>query len=509
MTKIQSKGQTGTNGQLVVTGIEGLDAILGGGLPSDRLYLIQGDPGAGKTTLSLQFLIEGQRRGEKGLYFTLGETREELESAAHSHGWSLEGIHIIEISSGETEEELRTDESYDVFHPAEVELGQVMRTLVTEAKRVKPARVVIDSLSEVRLMAREPLAYRRQLLGIKRFFSAAGGTVLLLDAPDLKVGDLHANTLVNGIIRLDQSIPVFGLKRRQLSVAKLRGVRFDDGYHDFKIETGGLKVFPRLVAAEHSSPAPDEAMQSGIKGLDDLMGGGIPRGTSTLFLGAAGVGKSTLVAQYISAAAARGEHVAVFAFDENIDTFVGRGDCLGMEISQSIERGLLHVRQVDPGNLAPGEFAQYVRDAVEKDNCRMIVIDSLNGYLNATPGERFLIVQMHELLSYLANRGVATLVVVAQYGLLGNSVESTVDASYLADAVVMVRYFEHEGRVRKAISVVKKRTGTHESTIREFKISARGIEIGSPLQEFQGVLTGVPSYRGKAGDLIGGNDAHR
>jgi circadian clock protein KaiC len=492
----------------VATGVAGLDAILNGGLPRDRLYLIQGDPGVGKTTLALQFLLEGKRVGESGLYVTLGETREELIAVAESHRWDLNGIDVFEISTGVSDEDLRSeDESYDVFHPSEVELGEVMRTLIAEAERVNPMRVVIDSLSELRLLARDPLRFRRQMLQLKHFFAGRGATVLLLDAmSEKKIGELQSNTLVHGVILLEQTVPPFGSKRRRLNVTKLRGLKFDDGYHDYKIETGGLRVFPRLVASEHVNGKKVESCLSGLKELDQLLGGGLTRGASTMIVGPAGCGKSTIAAQFVATCAERGETAAVYAFDESVATFSARCDGVGLRMSEKIAAGNVKPVRIDPGDLAPFEFAQMVRTAVERDNAKVVVIDSLNGYMNATPDERFLVVQLHELLSYLGNKGVCTIIIVAQSGMLGPTMTNPVDASYLADAVVLMRYFEHAGQILKAISVVKKRTGPHEPTIREFGISEGRVRVGQPLTKFRGVLTGVPEYRGDQSPLFGGSD---
>jgi circadian clock protein KaiC len=488
------------------TGVAGLDSILGGGLPRDRLYLVQGDPGVGKTTLALQFLLEGKRLGEPGLYVTLGETREELVDVAASHNWNLDGINIFEISTGESDAGLHADEeSYDVFHPSEIELGEVMRTLFQEAERVSPKRVVIDSLSELRLLARDPLRFRRQMLALKHFFVGRGATVLLLDAISAeKIGDLQSNTLVHGVILLEQVVPPFGSKRRRLNISKLRGLRFDDGYHDFKVETGGLRVFPRLVASVHTNGKAKEEASSGLPELDALLGGGLTRGSSTILMGPAGSGKSSLAGQIVSAAADRGEVCAVYTFDESAATFCARSDGIGLRMHEKVDAGLVKVTQVDPGELAPFEFAQLVRNSVEQDGAKFIIIDSLNGYMNATPDERFLVVQLHELLTYLSNKGVCTMLVVAQTGMLGPTMQNPVDASYLADSVVMFRYFEHAGRVLKAISVIKKRTGPHEATIREFGVMNGRIRVGVPLKDFRGVMTGVPLYQGKGASLLMG-----
>jgi circadian clock protein KaiC len=496
--------------QRVTTGVAGLDVILGGGLPKGRMYLLQGDPGTGKTTMALQYLMAGRLHGERGLYVTLGETREELEEVAASHGWSLEGIDIVEISTGLTEQELKADDSYDVFHPSEIELGQIMQNLIDQASRVNPSRVVIDSLSEVRLLARDPLRYRRELLALKRSFVERGATVLLLDAASpQKAGDLQSNTLVHGVIHFEQSLPLFGVKRRRMSVVKLRGVKFDDGYHDFRVETGGVKIYPRLIASDHSNGHHNGPLTSGLRELDDLLGGGLSWGTSTMIIGPAGAGKSTLAGQYLCCAAERGERAVVYTFDESTATFTVRSEGVGMKVADKLRDGRIRVVQVDPGELAPGQFAQMVRDAVDRDGARIVVIDSLNGYLNATPDERFLVTQLHELLMYLGNKGVATLLIVAQHGLLGQGAEAAIDVSYLADAVVMLRYFEYNGRVRKAISVVKKRTGPHEQSIREFQITPGQVRVGAPLEGFQGVLSGVPQFDGSVGKLFGGDGGGR
>ncbi|HYE20573.1 MAG TPA: ATPase domain-containing protein [Tepidisphaeraceae bacterium] len=505
------------------TGIVGLDAILGGGLPRGNVYLVQGDPGVGKTTLGLQFLLAGQPAGERGLYITLSESRPELVRVAASHGWDLGRLEVVEVApdSGDGDPRAVEEDQYDVFHPAEVELGQVVATLTGEVERVRPARVVVDSLSELRLLARDPLRYRRHLLALKRFFVGRGCTVLLLEASTGgPVGDLHSNTLVHGVLSLEQATPAYGVKRRRLNILKLRGVRFDDSYHDFRIVTGGLQVFPRLVADAHAGPPGHRAgaadLPSGAPQLDQMLGGGLPRGKSAMFVGPAGAGKSTLADQYVLAAASRREAAVVYTFDESTDTRMARADSFGMKLRAAVEDGGLVVQQVDPGALAPGEFAAMVRHQVETRGARIVVVDSLNGYLNATPDERFLLVQLHELLTYLGHKGVCTLLVLGQQGLLGATVDVPVDVSYLADAVLFLRYFEHAGEVRTAVSVVKKRTGRHERTIREFRLAAGGVQVGEPLRGFSGVLTGTPTYAGRGrpgprllaeGAITGGDDA--
>jgi circadian clock protein KaiC len=475
----------------LATGISGLDNILEGGFPSKRVYLVEGDPGTGKTTLSLQFLMEGARDGEPVLYITLSETREELEAVAISHGWSLGGIDIYELVP--PVDTLKSETQYTIFHPAEIELGETTSAILKEFERVKPTRVVIDSLSEMRLLAREPLRFRRQVLALKQHLAGGKGTVLLLD--DKVAGpDLQIHSIVHGVLSLEHLAIEYGAERRRLRVTKLRGSRFRGGYHDFNILTGGLIVFPRLVAAEHRSEFRKQTLGSGISGLDNLLGGGLDRGTSTLVLGPAGSGKSTIAAHFAAAAAKHGDRTAAFIFDELRETFIGRAEGVGTPMKKLVDKSLVTIQQVDPAELSPGEFAYAVRKAVDDDGARVVLIDSLNGYLNAMPEERFLSVQMHELLTYLNQQGVVTLLVMAQHGFLGSAMATPVDVSYLADTVLMLRYFEAEGEIHRALSVVKKRTGAHELTIRELEVNAGGIRVGEPLTAFRGVLTGIPVY---------------
>jgi circadian clock protein KaiC len=486
-----------TTGKLVsprlTTGIEGLDDILEGGFPAHRIYLIEGEPGTGKTTLALHFLMEGARLGEAGLYITLSETKEELQAVAQSHGWTLEGFDIYEVVP--PVESLRPETQYTIFHPAEIELGETTNAMVKEFERKQPKRVVIDSLSEMRLLAREPLRFRRQILALKQFLAQQQGTVLLLD--DKAAGpDLQIHSIVHGVVSLDHLAVEYGAERRRLRVTKLRASKFRGGYHDFTIITGGLRVFPRLIAAEHHFGFDDGSVSSNIPALDRLLGGGLDRGTSTLVLGPAGSGKSTLATQFIVAAAARGDRSAAFIFDELRETFVGRALGVGADMRRFVKRGLISIQQVDPAELSPGEFAAGVRRSVDVDGARIVIIDSLNGYLNAMPEERFLSVQMHELLTYLNQQGVVTLLVMAQHGFLGGTMVTPVDVSYLADTVLMLRYFEASGAIHRALSVVKKRTGRHELTIRELEITAGGLRVGEPLSQFRGVLTGIPVYEG-------------
>jgi circadian clock protein KaiC len=479
-----------TAGDRSKTGVPGLDDILNGGLIPDRLYLVEGDPGSGKTTLSLQFLLEGTKAGEKCLYITLSETKEELMAGAASHGWSLEGIEIVELIA--EERDLDGDTQVTMYHPSEVELNETTRKVLDAVERVNPSRVVFDSLSEMRLLAQNSLRYRRQILALKQFFIGRHCTVLLLDDGTSETSDLQLHSIAHGVMTLEQRAPIYGAARRRLRVIKFRGTHFRGGFHDFSIERGGLVAFPRLVAAEHSEPFERGQIKSGVTALDALLGGGPDRGTSTLLMGPAGSGKSTIAVQFAVAAAARGDHAVIFAFDESPATLEARTQALGIGFKEGAKPGQVVVRQIDPAELSPGEFAARVRESVEKDKARVIVIDSLNGYMNAMPEEQFLTAQLHELLTYLGRRGVTTIMVVAQHGLMGSGMITPIDTSYLADSVVLLRYFEYAGKVQKAISVVKKRSGAHEETIRELRFDARGIHLSEPLAEFRGILTGVP-----------------
>jgi circadian clock protein KaiC len=474
------------------TGIAGLDNIMAGGFTRRRLFLVEGVPGSGKTTLALQFLLAGARRGEPVLYVTLSETEEELRSVADSHGWNLAGITIRELTP--PEEALDPDAQNTMFHPAEVELASTTKLILDDVDRLKPTCVVFDSLSELRLLAGTALRYRRQILALKQFFSTRDCTVILLDDMTATDHDLQVQSIAHGVVLLEQLNPEYGSERRRLRVVKYRGVQFRGGYHDYVIKPGGLEVFPRLVAAEHRQAATRAKLRSDIPALDALLGGGIEEGTSTLIVGAAGTGKSTIAAQFAAAAAARGEHAALFAFDESPHTLVTRCDQLKVNIRPFIESGKVTLQQVDPAELTPGEFTHAIRAAVEERHAKVLVIDSLNGYLNAMPEERFLTIQLHELLMYLAQRSVATILIAAQQGLIGSQMSTPVDASYLADAVILLRYFEARGEVRQAISVMKKRGGRHERTLREFRLDGGEIAVGEALHEFRGVLTGVPTY---------------
>lgn len=472
-------------------GVEGLDDVLGGGLPRNRLYLIQGDPGVGKTTLAIQFLLEGVKRGETGLYITLSETKEELEVVAASHGWDLEKIHLFELSA--VTESLKGEATNTFFHPSEVELNRTTKALLDEVKRVKPVRLVFDSLSEMRMLAETPLRYRRQILHLKEYFAGRKCTVLLLDDRSAGARDLQIESIAHGVFSLQRSSPEYGISRRQLNIQKVRGVKFREGNHDLIIQTGGLVIFPRLVAAEHHTKFEREHFGSGIRELDALLGGGLDRGTSNMFMGPPGTGKSTMAIQFALAAAARQEKVLFFVFDETIGTMTLRTRQLGMDIRGPIKSGLIKVEQIDPAEISPGELAHRIRHAVSRDKVRMVIVDSINGYMNAMPAERYLNLQLHELLAYLNQQGVITIMVLAQQGLVG-AMQSTVDLTYLADTVVMVRYFEARGSVKQALSVIKKRSGNHERTIREMRVGKNGIEVGEPLNNMQGVLTGTPTF---------------
>jgi circadian clock protein KaiC len=475
---------------LASTGIEGLDAILNGGLTSNRLYLVEGVPGSGKTTLAFQFLRDGVSRGELALYIALSETEEETNAMAASHGWSLDGIFVRELAP--TEESLQPAEQYTMFHPSEVELTEATKRILTDVEELKPARVVLDSLSEFQLLAGNPLRYRRQMLALKHFFAARGCTVLLLDDLTTVERNLQVQSIAHGVIRLEELTPEYGTQRRRLRVLKYRGVNFRGGYHDYVIVQGGLKVFPRLVAAEYRQPGVEERLASGLPELDKLLGGGLEHGTSTLLVGAPGTGKSTLAAQFAAAAAARGEHASLFIFDESEATLVSRCAALGIDLRKHMEEGRVTVQRIDPAELSPGEFAHAIHHAVERQRALVVVIDSLNGYLNAMPEERFLITQLHEILTYLGQQHVVSILLGAHHGIIGNQMRTPVDASYLADAIVLLRYYEAKGEVRQAISVIKKRGGDHERTIRDFRLQDGRIQVGEPLRGFRGILIGVP-----------------
>ncbi len=475
------------------TGIVGLDDILGGGLDPHSLYLVEGRPGTGKTTLGLQFLLDGVKRGEKTLYITLSESERELRVVAARHGWSLDDVLIYQLMPPEAN--IAPDQELTVFHPVETELSETTNLILEQVQQHKPARVVFDSLSEMRLLAQSPLRYRRQILALKHFFAGRNCTVLLLDDLSQSSDEIQLHSISHGVIVLEQLALDYGAERRRLRVSKMRGIAFRGGYHDFTIQHGGLSVFPRLIAAEHHKDFVGEPTSSGNEGLDTILGGGLHRGTSTLLIGGAGVGKSTLALTYAVATAARGERAAMFAFDEGLGTIYARSGSLGIDLRRHVDCGLIKLRQIDPAEMAPGEFASLVREAVEREDVKTVIIDSLNGFLNAMPDERFLVLQMHELLSYLNQLGVITIVVVAQHGLVGVT-RAPVDVSYLSDNVIQLRYFEAESMLRRAISVVKMRSGAHETTIREFQLRKGGLVVGPPLRSFRGIFSETPTYEG-------------
>ncbi len=482
------------------TGVDGLDSILRGGLPRNHLYVIEGDPGSGKTTLAMQFLLEGVRENEPSLYVTLSETTDELTEVARSHGWSLDGLNLLEL--GSLGERLQHELDYTVYHPADVELGETIKKIQGTVENLSPKRVVLDSVSELKILSETNARYRREILGLKQFFAGRGCTVLVLDDRTNKENQQQLQSIAHGVIRMQRETREYGDTRRQIHIVKMRGVRFHDGSHDFQIRTGGLEVYPRLSRVLQHDLQPNETIDSGVQELDALLGGGLDRGTSTLILGPAGCGKTTLTSQYVMAALLRGEVAASFMFEESQRTFLERAAGMGMDFKPYLDSGLLQLHPVDPATLSPGEFAHRVCECVEDRGAKMIVIDSLNGYLNAMPSERSLLIQMHELLSYLGRKDVLSLMVMAQHGMLGPAMQTPIDVSFLADTVILLRFFEAMGEVRQAISVVKKRRSAHERTIREMRLGSNGVGIGEPLREFEGVLTGVPRYRGSESPLL-------
>jgi circadian clock protein KaiC len=482
----------------VSTGIDGLDYILKGGLPQNRLYLVEGNPGTGKTTMGLQFLLEGERKGEKGLYITLSESKEELIAVGHSHGWNLDSLTIHDLTvSGDS---LTDDSRYTIFHPSEVELDETTRAVLDEVERVNPKRVVFDSLSEMRMLAANDLRFRRQILALKQYFMGRECTVMLLDDRAANASSRELESIAHGVISLEYVPTEYGKQRHHMRVVKMRGVKFQSGSHDFNIETGGIVVFPRLTGEDGEKGFQPGTLRSQSAELEELLGG-LDYGTSTILLGPAGIGKSTIAMMYACTAAKNGERAAVYLFDEGIETLYKRTSAVGLDVKGCVESGSITVRQIKLAELTPGELAYLVSQEVENNNTRVVIIDSVNGYLMATPQERFLMMQFHELLAYLNRRGIVSFLIVGQYGLVGN-MKSPIDISYMADTVVLLRYFEAGGEVRQAISVMKKRTGKHERTIREFRIDAGGIKLGQPLTDFRGVLTGVPVYQGKSEGLM-------
>jgi circadian clock protein KaiC len=476
------------------TGIAGLDHVLKGGLPSNRLYVVEGDPGSGKTTLALQFLREGVEAGQRVLYITLSETLEELADVAQSHGWTLDGIDFLELDS--LSETLEDEASYTVYHPVDVELGETIKRIRAEVERLNPQRVALDSVSELKILSQTSVRYRREILGLKQFFAGRKCTVLILDDRTTPAGEQQMQSIAHGVLRLEREEREYGATKRQARIIKMRGVNFFDGRHDFSIQTGGIELYPLLSIRDSFKENDNGAAKSGSAELDTLVGGGLERGTSALILGPAGCGKTTLCSHYLLSALKRGERVSCFQFEESMQTFLRRSAGFGMDFEPYVESGQFEFVQVDISQLSPGEFSSRVRQSVEERQAEFVVVDSLNGYLNGMPSERFLLIHMHELLSYLGNRGVVTLLTIAQHGMMGSSMHAPIDVSFLADTVVLLRYFEAGGAVRQAISVVKKRRGAHERTLREMKIGSRGMEIGEVLEDFEGVLTGVPHFVG-------------
>jgi circadian clock protein KaiC len=475
------------------TGIGDLDDILGGGLTSNRAYLLEGTPGSGKTTIALQFLLEGASKGEKGLYITLSETAAELREVARSHRWDLSGIELFELVN---EDGLDPESEQSILEPSEVELGETIKGVMECVDRLRPSRAVFDSLSEMRLLAQNSLRYRRQILALKQYFSTRNCTVLMLDDRSSDPGDIQLHSIAHGVITLEQAAHEYGSERRRLRVVKMRGVKYRGGYHDFIIETGGVVVFPRLIAAEHHADFTEELLSTGIPELDQMMGGGLSAGTNALLNGPSGVGKTSTAIRCTLSAIERGEKASYFLFDEGRATMLARARSMGMDLHSHVLSGALKVSQIDPAELSPGEFSSWVRHSVEQEGVKFIVIDSLNAFLQAMPGEKYLVLQMHEMLSYLNQQGVVTILILGQHGIIGD-VRSDVDLSYLSDTIVLFRYFEAHGEMLKAISIAKSRTTANEATIREFRLGRAGIVIGSPLKDFEGVLSGLPTYRGE------------
>jgi circadian clock protein KaiC len=476
----------------ISSGVAGLDDVLAGGLTPHRLYLLEGTPGTGKTTLALQFLLNGVAKGEPALYITLSETAEELKAVAATHGWSLDGIAVFELLN---ETHLEPDSEQSILHPSEIELGETVQRIMDQVERQRPTRIAFDSLSEMRLLAQNPLRYRRQILALKHFFATRACTVLLLDDRTSEPGDLHLHSIAHGVITLEQSVQNFGVERRRLRVVKMRGTKFRGGYHDFTLDTGGVTVYPRLVASEHETHLCGASVSTGSTELDQLLGGGLVPGSNTLLIGPSGVGKTTAAICCMLAALKRGERCAYFLFDEGLGTLLARCISLGMDIKPYMASGQLLLRQIAPSEIAPGAFTALVRRAVEEEHTTFVAIDSLSAYLQAMPGEQFLLLQMHELLSYLNQKGVVSLLVLGQHGLIGE-MQTDIDLSYLSDTIMLFRFFESRGEILSAISIVKSRTNAHERTIRQLKLGPNGVTVGESLRDFEGVMSGLPTYRG-------------
>lgn len=478
------------------TGVPGLDQVLGRGLPRGQMYLVRGASGTGKTTLCLQFLLEGARQGETVLYLGTSETAQEIQRMARSHHWSLDGVtlHHHEIRQAEDEQTM--------LHPAEVELPQTIDSMLRVVRELEPTRVVIDSLAEIRVLARDELWYRRQLMQLKQHFAGELCTVLLVEIPTPTSSTL--DTIVSGVVELEQTAPSFGRDRRRLRVAKLRGEDYFTGYHDYRIRTGGLEAFPRLRAADYRRHTASERLSTGLPELDTMLGGGLVGATSHLLLGPSGAGKSALATQLAMTAAARGEHVLFYVFDERVHTLYQRAAGIGLALQEQVDAGRIEVHQVDPAELSSGELSHAISDAVQHQGVRILVMDSLNGYASAMAEEGLLGVYLHELASYLGQQGVTSVLTMTQHGLLTERPHQPFDVSYIADTVVLLRLFEYAGQVHKAVSVYKSRASNHETAIRELAIGPEGLTIGAPLRHFQGVLGGAPTF---IGDSLAGSSA--
>ncbi|GGE16434.1 circadian clock protein KaiC [Primorskyibacter flagellatus] len=486
------------NDNRATTGIGGLDAVLRGGLTPNRLYLVEGTPGAGKTTIGLQFLLSGVAAGQSGLYVTLSETENELRSVAASHGWSLDGLDIFEMAD---EADFGLEQEQSLLHSSDVELGETIRGILDRVEQTDPRLIVLDSLSELRLLSQSALRYRRQIMALKHHFARRNCTVLMLDDRTADPGDLQLHSLAHGVISLEQLASEFGAERRRLRIVKMRGLKYHGGYHDFTIERGGLQVYPRLIAADHEAKFSSDPISTGLAGLDALLGDGLVPGTNALLSGPAGVGKTTTAVRCMLSALERGEKAAYFLFDERLPTLMQRCRALDMDLTPYVDNGQLIIRQIDPAELTPGQFANEVRASVEQHEATVVGIDSLNAYLHAMPSDTYLMLQMHELLSYLAQRGVVSLLIVGHHGIAGE-LRTDIDISYLADTVMLLRFFEAEGHLRKSIAVIKTRTSDHERSIREFRIDKSGLSVGVPITNFSGILTGSPVYGRPRDDLM-------